>query len=102
MPKYRRKPEIIEAFRMTQERRASNEEWPSWLNKAWNEPRGTEGALWPEFWPHSDGKDRLILGLSDRTWVVVQWGDYIICGPGDHLYVEDQDFFKKNHEEVGD
>jgi hypothetical protein len=42
---YRKKPVVIEAFQMTEERREDNSEWPSWLNKAWNRERDTPGRF---------------------------------------------------------
>ena len=98
--KYRKRP--VEAFQMTKERRLSNENWPHWMHEAWNKSRSTEGALWPEFWPHSDGKDRLVLGISERTWTLVKWGDYIVRDSAGYLHVEDQKFFEEEYEEIDD
>jgi len=40
MPKYRKKPGVIEAFKMTKERSRDSRDWPTWLNIAWNTPCG--------------------------------------------------------------
>lgn len=45
MTKFRKKPVVIEAFQMTQERRMDNSEWPEWLNAAWNTRAWQETAL---------------------------------------------------------
>lgn len=36
MPQFRKKPVVIEAFRLTEETRTDNRDWPEWLNAAWN------------------------------------------------------------------
>ena len=33
--KFRKKPVVIEAFQMTEERRATNADWPNWMHEAW-------------------------------------------------------------------
>jgi hypothetical protein len=33
--KFRKKPLVIEAFQITEERRASNADWPEWMHRAW-------------------------------------------------------------------
>ena len=35
MPKYRKKPVVVEAFQMTRENREDKSLWPEWLNDAW-------------------------------------------------------------------
>jgi hypothetical protein len=42
--KFRKKPVVIEAFRMTREVRESNTDWPEWAHVAWNAPRNSVGA----------------------------------------------------------
>ena len=32
--KFRKKPVVIEAFQMTEERRSSNADWPEWMHQA--------------------------------------------------------------------
>ena len=44
MPKYRKRPVVIEAFQMTKERRWDNSEWPNWLHEAWN--ASGEGSMY--------------------------------------------------------
>lgn len=44
MLKFRKKPIVIEAFQMTEERRRDKSEWPNWLYAAWN-PDGGEGSV---------------------------------------------------------
>ncbi len=48
MAKFRKKPVVIEAFQMTQERRVRNDDWPGWLHEAWNEERGVPGSCFPK------------------------------------------------------
>lgn len=47
MPKYRKKPVVVEAFQMTKDRRQDNSEWPEWLNIAWNANHNEPGAARP-------------------------------------------------------
>lgn len=47
MAKYQKKPVVIEAIQMTAENRASNANWPEWLNAAWNKERDEVGSLRP-------------------------------------------------------
>ncbi len=40
-------PVVIEAFQMTEERRASNADWPEWMYRAWQLDREAPGSLYP-------------------------------------------------------
>ena len=42
--KFRKKPVVIEAFKMTEERRASNADWPEWMHRAWQLDREAPGS----------------------------------------------------------
>ena len=74
------------AFQMTAERRDVTSDWPDWLHQAWNLPHDKVNAVFPKDYPHSDGKDRLVVrflpdigGSLDRTnLVTVDWGDYLL------------------------
>uniref|UniRef100_A0A6H2A4Y6 Uncharacterized protein n=1 Tax=viral metagenome TaxID=1070528 RepID=A0A6H2A4Y6_9ZZZZ len=105
MPKYRKKPVVIEAFQMTRERRASNEEWPEWLHKAWNmEPslelsHYSEGAVWCNDYPNSDGTDKLCVG-SKQGVNIVEWNDWIIKNGEADLYACKPDIFEMTYEPV--
>ena len=97
--KYRKKPVVIEAFQMTKERRQDNSEWPEWLNKAWDEDYPSEGAVWPEKYPNSDGTDRLCIGTKEGVYIV-SWNDFIIQGVQGELYACKPDIFWQTYEKI--
>lgn len=94
MPKYRKKPVVIEAFQMTWNRRFDNSEWPEWLHTAWNKEAGTEGAIWPVDYPDSD---TLMIGTLEGEHRI-SWNDYIIKGINGELYPCKPDIFDKTYE----
>jgi len=96
--KYKKKPIIIEAFQMTEERRRNNSEWPNWLHQAWNKPHG-EGAVWCEDYPNSNGTDRLVIGTLEGIYIV-SWDDWIIRGIKGDLYGCKPYIFEITYEEV--
>ena len=97
--KYRKKPVVIEAFQMTRERRASNEEWPIWLHQAWQKDMGEEGSLTCVDFPNSDGTDQLQIRTLEGMHLV-GWGDYIIQGVKGELYPCKPDIFEATYEPV--
>jgi hypothetical protein len=93
--KFRKKPVVIEAFQMTEERRSNNFYWPQWLHKAWNVKREANGSLYPT--------DESVLGgtLSIGTLEgqhLVSWGDWIIQGVKGELYPCKPDIFEATYE----
>lgn len=55
--KFRKKPVVIEAFQMTEERRASNADWPEWMHQAWQLDREAPGSLHPTEEGTGDGRN---------------------------------------------
>lgn len=106
MPKYRKKPVVIEAFQMTKERRSDNSEWPQWLHEAWNKDFDEEGALFPEW--KSNGFDPLAIPKRTGTdplkiktlegVMSVDWDDWIIRGVNGEIYPCKPDIFEKTYE----
>ena len=96
--KFRKKPVVIEAFQMTRERRQDNSEWPNWLNQAWQK-KPSEGAVWPQHYPNSDGTDQLCIGTLEGVHIV-SWNDYIIQGIKGELYACKPDIFEATYERV--
>ena len=88
--------ELVEAFRMTRERRSDNRDWPNWLNLAWNRDRNEVGAVWPEHYPHSDGKDRVQLRTPQHNAVVLEFGDWIIRNYDGSLVSYEDGWFRRN------
>ena len=99
--KYRKKPVVVEAFQMTEERRRDNSEWPDWLNQAWNKDICEEGAIWPYNYPNSNGTDKLFIRTLEGSHLV-SWGDYITRGVKGELYACKPDIFKMTYEEAKD
>ena len=93
--KYRKKPVVIEAFQMTEERRWNNVDWPEWLHKAWNMPDLTEGALCID--PDDPAKEKLVIGTLEGVHRVA-WGDWIIQGVKGEIYACKPDIFEQTYE----
>ena len=97
MPKFRKKPVVIEAFQMTRKHRQDNTDWPNWLHQAWNKDPHETGCVCCEDFPNSDGTDRLVIvTLEGRQ--IVSWGDFIIQGVQGELYPCKPDIFKATYE----
>ena len=95
--RYKKKPVVIEAFQMTQDRRGNNSEWPAWLSEAWNVDAGEQGALWPADGTNSDGTDPLIIGTLEGNHLV-SFGDWIIQGVKGEIYPCKPDIFAITYE----
>jgi len=95
--KFRKKPVVIEAFQMTEERRQDNSEWPNWLNQAWQNERETHGSLYPVV-PHT-GDGLLAIGTLEGEHLV-SWGDWIIQGVAGEIYPCKPDIFERTYEKV--
>ena len=99
--RYRKKPVVIEAFQMTEARRQDNSDWPTWLNKAWNMDNHEIGALYPQDYPNSNGKDLLRIQTLEGNQLV-SWNDYIILGVCGEIYPCRADIFEQTYEPVED
>lgn len=97
MTRFRKKPVVIEAFRMTKARRAINLEWPAWMHVAWNADRGSEGSLYPT--QEGTGDGTLSIGTLEGQHLV-SWDDWIIKGVKGEIYPCKPDIFKATYEEV--
>lgn len=97
--KYRKKPVVIEAFQMTKERRQNNEDWPEWLNLAWNKDSNVEGAIYPSLYHDSDGIDELVIYTKEGR-LLVSFDDFIIKGVQGELYTCKPDIFEETYEPV--
>ncbi len=108
MPKYRKKPIVVEAFQMTKERRWDNSEWPEWLNAAWQRepivaPELNEGAVWidpgaPIAKGHGSAAE-LLCGTLEGVHRI-DWNDWIIQGVKSELYPCKPDIFEATYEPV--
>jgi len=93
--KFRKKPVVIEAFQMTEERRASNGDWPNWMHKAWQLDREAPGSLYPT--EEGTGDGTLSIGTLEGQHLV-SWGDWIIQGVKGELYPCKPDIFDATYE----
>jgi len=95
MPKFRKKPVVIEAFQMTLERRWDNRDWPNWLNQAWQkEP--SKGAMWISL-DNNPEREKLVVGTLEGVHNI-DWNDWIIQGIKGELYPCKPDIFEKTYE----
>lgn len=102
MPKFRKKPVVIEAFQMTREQRADNSDWPEWLHVAWGLDNAQFGAVFCVDFPKSDGTDKLAIRTleSGKDAMIVDWDDWIIRGVKGELYPCKPDIFEATYERV--
>ena len=103
MPKYRKKPVVIEAFQMTLKARWNNVDWPEWLNKAWNLDRDEVGAvmprlLFPTLDPPASSDELTVFTLEGKMTVAMD--DWIIQGVAGELYPCKPDIFEESYEAV--
>lgn len=97
--KYRKKPVVIEAFQMTEERRRDTSEWPEWLHAAWKKDTDVPGSVQPKLLPYSGEKDILIIVTLEGN-MGVGWDDFIIQGVQGELYTCKPDIFEATYEKV--
>lgn len=95
MSKYRKKPVVIEAFQMTEERRWNSGDWPEWLHAAWNEERQEFGS----FYCRPLGGIEIYIHTLEGE-MVVSFDDWIIQGIKGELYPCKPDIFELTYEEV--
>lgn len=88
---YRKKPVVVQAFQLTQERWLCNDEWPYWMHKAW-----AYDVLYPEF---VNGKRIPTIRTLEGNHTV-SIGDFIIQGVNGELYPCKPDIFEKTYEKV--
>jgi hypothetical protein len=100
MSKFRKKPVVIEAFQMTEEKRWNNFDWPEWLHKAWNKEPDEPGCL---FCVDSQGQQGPGNQLCIRTLEgihQVSFDDYIIQGIQGELYPCKPDIFEETYDKI--
>ncbi len=97
MAKFRKKPVVIEAVQMTEERRNDNGDWPEWLHKAWN--TDGEGSLFID--SDDPTRQKLCIGTLEGVHRVL-WNDWIIQGVKGEFYPVRNDIFLMTYEPVED
>lgn len=96
---YRKKPVVIEAFQMTEERRNDNSDWPQWLHEAWNGLPDQDGTLHVD--PDDPERHKLVVYTIEGVHRIT-WGDWIIRGVKGELYPCKPDIFEMTYEAVDD
>jgi hypothetical protein len=99
MPKFRKRPVVVEAFQITRLTRWENVDWPEWLNRAWNKDRHEVGAVM------TDEKDPAHPWLWVNTIegkMQIVFGSWIIKGIVGELYACREDIFEKTYEPIND
>lgn len=97
MPKFRKKPVVVEAFQMTKKRRHDVTEWPDWLRRAWVQSAEGVGGL---FVANDDPEqDRLCISTLEGI-CRVGWGDFIVQGVAGELYPCKPDIFEATYEPI--
>ena len=91
--RYRKKPLVIEAIQMTQERTWDDADWPGWLKVAAQKTSGDEGALWR-------GSDNSTYIHTLEGDMEVKLGDWIIRDVQGELYPCKPHVFARVYEEV--
>lgn len=92
MPKFRKKPVVIEAVQITDQLFNEPESWPDWLVKAWNTPFEEVGSF------YSVAGSLEVSTLEGS--LVVSRGDYLVRGTRGELYPCKPDIFEAIHEPV--
>ena len=95
MHRYRKRPIEVEAFQMTEARRWDNNEWPNWLNEAWNKGGSEVGALWCD----QIANEKLYIVTLEGS-LRVAFDDWIIQGVQGELCPCKPDIFEATYEPV--
>jgi hypothetical protein len=99
--KFRKKPIVIEAFRLTEDARRSNLDWPQWAREAWMKTHDEPGSLWPVDWDCQPSSEVSALAITTLEGVMkADIGDWIIKGVKGELYPCKPDIFEATYEIV--
>lgn len=96
MPKFRKKPVVVEAFQMTADRFTDNKDWPEWLNYAWQKLPSATGCFY--FTELAGVRTYWLATLEGSHEVSVN--DFIIQGVKGELYPCKPDIFALTYEEA--
>lgn len=96
MPKFRKRPVVIEAFQMTEERRWDNADWPAWLSEAWKKGRvrlDPDGTVTEGHFVVSELICDTVMGPTR-----IKWGEWIVHGEAGVLSLCKPDVFERTYE----
>ncbi len=94
MPKYRKKPVVIDAFQWTEETRDG--EMPGWFHDALNKNKEEEGAVRII----EDGYEKRMKIFTLEGIMTAHYGDYVIRGIKHEIYNCKADIFKASYESL--
>lgn len=105
MHRYRKLPVIIEAFQITAVSRWSNNDWPEWLNYAWQKNPTEPGAVYPMSIHKMPGAHEPTASAELCVFTLegvhrVDVGDWIIRGVAGELYPCKPDIFARTYAPV--
>ena len=93
MPRFRKKPIIIEAFHLTEEARWDNRDWLEWMHRAWNGRIPEPGSMAP-------GLEGSLLIYTSEGTLSAKIGDWILQGTQGEISTCKDDIFQKLYEQV--
>ena len=102
MHAYRRKPLVIEAFQMTADRAESRDDWPEWLEEAYQKGLGyaRDVPVPAALRCFSDGDESEVVIDTPRGQVAVNEDDWIIRATADDLYPCPPKLFADTYENI--
>lgn len=94
--KYRKKPVVIEAFQMTEERGDPRQGWPEWLLQANTKSYKEPGAF------YRTNRGDVFVAVTLEGSMRVDWDDYVIRGVKGEIYPCKPDIFEETYSPVFD
>jgi hypothetical protein len=95
--KYRKKPIVVEAYRITEAARLCYADWPEWLKEAWDKSDDEIGSVYPS--RDYDNDCRIYVKTLEGAYLI-EWDAYIIKGIEGELYPCRGDIFERTYEKV--
>ena len=99
---YKKKPVIIEAFRLTEKTFDDNANWPNWLHESWNKSVSANGSLFlaQSYYLGTLPRENSFRINTPEGTMIVTPGDWIIRGVEGELYACKHDIFMQTYEKV--
>lgn len=96
MPKFRKKPVVIEAFQILNKEEMDaasfSTDWPAWAQDAWLKPFETPGSIYPL-------AGALLISTLEGS-LVISNGDWIIQGVKNEIYPCKPDIFAATYDAI--
>lgn len=98
MPKFRKKPVVIEAFQMSKLNSMNMDSWPEWLSEAYGKSPDEGGSVFRSC--GSDSAESVMYINTLEGHMMVSEDDYIIKGVKGELYPCKPDIFESTYESM--